>query len=527
MVIKDLIERIALNNDINNSKSIGVFGFAPLFFLLSFIWFILICSLFCRAEYCSYKYLDNPAWAEQNTIFLILSSGLFLAVAVLIYMFSRHLDNFKRTHVLFTIIYLSVLAQLLFILYFPAKQFADQDIVNRIAYEIIDNNYNAFQERGYLYQYPNNIGIAFLLSVIYRIFPQALMVPKLLNIVFSTVTSFLIFRIYEEAFPQKNTNDFALIFFSSFFPPMIMLNNLVYNDIYATTLFLGSIFNAMRFVKTENKKYLVLTGALLTLGNFLRQVGAVFLLAIIVYFVITRVPLLKSLAFFGIVLVLFRMPMFLVNNYLIETEKIPEPIGTNSIPIDMWIHMGMNDEKFGYWDDSYSLNIYSNQGKYEKEKSRQIYRMLINKKLEEKGLSNLAKVYIKKNIWLWTEGTYQAEYYGVGSWGHLYSTIATDKLDNSVLFRDSIRWTLHVINILMLSLIFIGLLECIIKKVPYLLLLPAIVVIGFIGFYTVWEIKPRYIYPIYPYMILMAYQGLSTLMDILATRIRFLSRLNS
>jgi hypothetical protein len=318
-----------------------------------------------------------------------------------------------------------------------------------------------------------------------------------------------------------------LIFFSSFFPPMIMLNNLVYNDIYATTLFLGSVFNAIRFVKTENKKYLVITGALLTIGNFLRQVGAVFLLAILAYILITRVPLLKSLAFFGIVLVLFRMPIFLVNNYLIETEKIPEPIGTNSIPIDMWIHMGMNDEKFGYWDDSYSLNIYSNQGKYDKEKSRQIYRMLINKKLKEKGLVNIAKVYIKKNIWLWTEGTYQAEYYGVGSWGHLYSTIATDKLDNSVLFRDSIRWTLHVINILMFSLIFIGLLECIIKKVPYPLLLPAIVVIGFIGFYTVWEIKPRYIYPIYPYMILMAYQGLSTLMDILATRIRFLSRLNS
>ena len=171
-----------------------------------------------------------------------------------------------------------------------------------------------------------------------------------------------------------------------------------------------------------------------------------------------------------------------------------------------------HERKFGYWDDSYSLNIYSNQGKYEKEKSRQIYRMLINKKLEEKGLSNLAKVYIKKNIWLWTEGTYQAEYYGVGSWGHLYSTIATDKLDNSVLFRDSIRWTLHVINILMLSLIFIGLLECIIKFHTYCV--PAIVVIGFIGLHCL-GIKPG-IFILFIYLILL-YQGLSTLMDILAT----------
>lgn len=385
-----------MDNDINNSRSNGIIEFIPVLFLFSFIWFILVCSMFCRAEYCSYKYYDNPAWVDQDTVFLIVSSILLLFFVVFIYITGRRLDSLNKKHVIYTIVYLSVLAQVLFILYFPVRQFADQDIVNSIAFDIIDGNFGAFQERSYLYQYPNNIGITLFLSVIYRIFPQALIAPKFLNVAFSTITSLLIYRIYHELFPQKETNDFALIIFSCFFPPMIMLNNLVYNDIYATTLFLGSIFNAMRFVKTENKKYLVLTGALLTLGNFLRQVGAVFLLAIIVYFVITRVPLLKSLAFFGIVLVLFRMPMFLVNNYLIETEKIPEPIGTNSIPIDMWIHMGMNDEKFGYWDDSYSLNIYSNQGKYEKEKSRQIYRMLINKKLEEKGLSNLAKVYIKK-----------------------------------------------------------------------------------------------------------------------------------
>ncbi len=502
-----------MKNSTKNSKSIKILEYIPVLFLLSFIWFILVCTLFCRAEYCSYKYYDNPAWVSQDTFFLIINTIFYLVIVILIYMMSRWLDRFERRKVLFTIIYLSVLTQLLFIFYFPAKQFADQDIVNNISYEIAEGNYNAFQKKGYLYQYPNNIGITLFLSVIYRLFPKTLIIPKLLNVAFSTITALLIFRIYEEIFLPKKTNNYALLIFSGFFTPMIMLNNLVYNDTYATTLFLGCVYYAIRFVKTKNSYYLVLTGILLTMGNSLRQVGAVFLLAILAYFIIKRVSLLKSLAFFGIVLILFRVPMFFMNNYLIKTGKITEPIGTNSIPIDMWIHMGMNDEKFGYWDDSYSLNIYFNQGKYDKEKSRQIYRLLISKKLKEKGLSNLAKVYMKKNIWLWTEGTYQAEYYGVGSWGHLYSTVATDRLDNSVLFRDSIRWTLHVINTLMFSLIFIGLLNCIIKKVSYPLLLPAIVIIGFIGFYTVWEIKPRYIYPIYPYLILMAYQGLCVLTD--------------
>ena len=505
---------------IKKSKSSRILGYIPVLFLLSFIWFILVCTLFCRAEYCSYKYYDNPAWGNQDTFSLIIDTTLLFVLVILIYKMGSWLDRFSRRQVLFIIVYLLVLTQLLFIFYFPAKQFADQDIVNNIAYEIIEGNFTAFQKKGYLYQYPNNIGITLFLSVIYRLFPETLIVPKLLNVAFSTVTALLVFRIYEEIFSPKKTNNYALLIFSGFFPPMIMLNNLVYNDIYATTLFLGYVFYAIKFIKTKNSNYLVLAGILLIMGNFLRQVGAVFLLAILAYFIIRRVSLLKSLAFFGIVLILFRMPMFLMNNYLIKTEKITEIIGTNSIPIDMWIHMGMNEEKFGYWDDSHSLDIYSNQGKYDKEKSRQMYRLLISKKLKEKGLSNLAKVYIKKNIWLWTEGTYQAEYYGVGSWGHLYSTVATEKLDSSVLFRDSIRWILHVINTLMFGLIFIGLFESIRKKALYPLLLPAIIVIGFIGFYTVWEIKPRYIYPIYPYLIIMAYHGLSAIKNNIMTLIK-------
>ncbi|NLX64035.1 MAG: hypothetical protein GX022_04575 [Clostridiaceae bacterium] len=513
-----------MDNDINNGRNHGIIELMPVFFLLSFIWFVLVCSLFCRAEYCSYKYYDNPAWAVQNTVLLIACSILLLFVSAFIYIISKRLDRYDKNNVFFTIIYLSVMTQLMFIICFPAKQFADQDIVNRIAHDIIDGNFEAFEEKGYLYQYPNNIGITLFLSFIYRVLPQTLIGPKLLNVAFSTITSVLIYRIYRELFPPKGTNDFALLIFSCFFPPMIMLNNLVYNDVYATSLFLASVLYALKFVKTKKTCYLIPTAILLTLGNFLRPLGAIFLLAILLFFLIKKVSALKSLAFFGIVLILFRVPLFLTDNYLVNTGKISTRIGQNSIPITMWIHMGMNDEKFGYWDDSYSLSIYINQADYDKEKSRQIYRMLISKKLKEKGLLNLAKVYLKKNIWLWTEGTYQAEYYGVGSFGHLYPTIATDTLDSSVLFRDSLRWKLHVINTLILILVFFGLMESLSKKTSYRLLLPAIVIMGFIGFYTLWEIKPRYIYPVYPYLILMAYQGLNTIMESSMIKTKILSK---
>ena len=139
-----------MDNEINNRRNNGIIEFIPVFFLLSFIWFILVCSLFCRAEYCSYKYYDNPAWVVQDTVLLILCSLLLFIAVVLIYMISKMLDKYSKYEVLFTIIYLSVMTQLMFIVYFPAKQFADQDIVNRIAHDIINGNFESFEDKGYL-----------------------------------------------------------------------------------------------------------------------------------------------------------------------------------------------------------------------------------------------------------------------------------------------------------------------------------------------------------------------------------------
>jgi hypothetical protein len=205
---------------------------------------------------------------------------------------------------------------------------------------------------------------------------------------------------------------------------------------------------------------------------------------------------------------MLKVPLVAVNTFLLREGKISEPVGKNSIPVQMWIRIGMNEKKIGYWDDSSSYIIYIRQGGFDKAKSAQIYTELIKKDIEKKGFKPILKVYIKKNAWLWTEGTYQAEYYGIGSWGYLYPTFATKIVIHNKELRDSVRWILHAINLMMLGIICAGLLRTINKRSVYPFILPAIVLLGFICFYTLWEIKPRYIYPVYPYMMLMFYYGL-------------------
>lgn len=479
----------------------------PVLLLIPFLIGVLAVSLFKRAEFCGYRFGDNPVWTQQNTILLIPTVAVMFGAFLLIRRVAVRLGRSGRSGAVRLVLYISFLVQMFFILFLPAKQFADQNAVNQIALDMINGKFTAFRKGGYLYQYPNNIGITLLLSLIYRVFPDTMLVPKLLNVAFSTLTTYLVFRIYEETHQEKDGR-YGILIIAGFFPPMIMLNNLVYNDIIAAALFAGAVLETILHVKDRKWRHMALAGIYTVTGNFLRQVGIILIIAAALYLIACRTDAIKALSYFLIVFMFCKFPIALVNHVLLSTGKITEPIGMNSIPIHMWINMGMNEKKFGYWDNSQSLNIYLRQGGWDKEKSAEIYTSMIMDTIRDKGIPRIARIYLKKNAWLWSEGTYQAEYYGIGSWGYIYPTPLTRLMQDDWVARDCVRWGLHSMNYLLLALSCAGLTSSIRSKTRYQLILPAIVLIGFIGFYTIWEIKPRYIYLTYPYLILMAYHGL-------------------
>ncbi|NMA64934.1 MAG: glycosyltransferase family 39 protein [Clostridiaceae bacterium] len=486
------------------------------YILTAFLVFVLFASMVVRAEYCSYKYRDNPAWIRQDFFSLFIFIVLLLSVYLLINRLCHRFETSERRYIISLILLCSALVQTVFILILPVKQFADQDAVNKIAVDIIHGYFGHFQKGGYLYVFPNNVGITLLLSLLYRILSVPLLLPKLLNVLCSVITSYLTFRIYEHTIGENKrseTGGYAVLIFSSFFLPAILLNNLVYNDVYATTLFLGAVLNAIKYTKSKKSRYLIYTGILILAGDFLRRLGVIFIIAITIYFILKKVRFLKAFVFLIVAAICLRLPLFAVNTYFLATDKISEPLGKNSIPVYMWINIGMGQRKFGYWDDSFSYSKYFNEGEWNKEKSSEIYKSLIKKNIESNGISGIANTYLKKNIWLWTEGTYQAEYYGIGSWGYLYTTSATKLVENNRFLRDQVRWLLHGSNFLLLFLSLTGLIDSIFRKNIYPLILPVISILGFVGFYTIWEIKPRYIFPCYPYLILLSYYGLTIIYE--------------
>ncbi|WP_236895536.1 hypothetical protein [Clostridium beijerinckii] len=192
--------------------------------------------------------------------------------------------------------------------------------------------------------------------------------------------------------------------------------------------------------------------------------------------------------------------------------------------------MGMNEDTIGYWDNMKSYNIYQRQARYNKEKSTELFKEEIKNKLSNMGFTSLSKMYYDKIIWTWTEGTYQIETFGIGNEAvsssqrvgreekvYSYNTFATELFKGDSVYRSGLLWILYVMNFLMYCFIFIRMIG-VIKEKKFDEVLLVLVFLGFIGFYVLWEIKSRYIYPTYPILIILSYMGFKDVYEFVSRR---------
>jgi 4-amino-4-deoxy-L-arabinose transferase-like glycosyltransferase len=306
------------------------------------------------------------------------------------------------------------------------------------------------------------------------------------------------------------------------------MSNFIYNDIIATAFLTSAIYFFIRFVKEKSIKYSIIASMLLSIGNYFRGVGVIVLIAAVLYILLNlkNIGIKKTITSFAIIASLFSVPGWTQNAVLQETNIVNESVNDNSAPVYMWLNMGINMHRFGFWDNSQSYNIYQRQAKYNKEKSTELFKQEIKNKLSKATFSDIANMYYKKIIWTWTEGTYQIDRYGIGNGvssnqnqrragitgSYSYTTFATDLFEGASKYRSGLLWILYVMNFLMYCFIFIRLIIGIkVKRFEEVFLV--LIILGFIGFYILWEIKSRYIYPVYPMLIILSYMGFKNTYD--------------
>jgi hypothetical protein len=496
--------------------------------LVFFIGLFMASSFFVRAKYSFSVYGDNPILEKQELGIFILVILLLILLSIALYRLSLKLNKYSKKVVIPITLLVSFAIQLGIIFAFTVLPTADSQTVLSLASNMLYNkDYSSFQTGGYLYMFPFQYSIVLYLKALLALSPDSYLVIKIFNILFTLVTTSIIYLIYKEINYKSKDNDYGVLIFAATYIPSLFMSNYIYNDIIGTAFLTTAIYFAIRFVKEKSIKYIIVSSIFLSIGNYFRGIGAIILIAAVIYILlcIIKIGFKKVAAALCIMALLFNVPGWTQNAVLQATNIVNESVTKNSAPIYMWLHMGINKDRFGFWDNSQSYNIYQRQARYNKETSTELFKKAIENKLSSATFSGLTNMYYKKIVWTWTEGTYQIDRYGVGDGGAInqnqrasikggysYTTFATNLFKGASPFRSSLLWILYVTNFLMYCFIFIRLISGI-KAKRFDEVFLVLVILGFIGFYILWEIKSRYIYPVYPLLIVLSYMGFKDAYD--------------
>ena len=439
---------------------------------------VLIFSIFVCAEY---DYDDYPYFTRKS----ILEHFLYLGIAGLIGFSILALGRMCKWNTLVAMIVFFAVS-IVYLILIPLKPFSDMGIV----WEIATNGLK--DESGYLSYYNNQIPLVIYLWVISNLFGNSILVPKIMNIVLCSITLIYTKKIWE--LYSKEKIDKKIIWFAMPFIPIIIYMNHIYNDILFTTLTIVLLYYVLLYKETIGKQTSLLASIIL-LSAFqyvIRPVGIIYIVAIAIYMLFFRRELKKTLIY-CLLSVLFIVGITTVNKTIFKIED------GKSFPVWSYIQMGINEKEFGFQDGTHSSD-------WTFDDCIQKYKTL--------GLKKVFKIFAKKIIWVWSEGTYQAERYGFGSFESEYTS------DNSIVkeIRDIRGSTIrNVINKIMKGQYYIylclALFGIILMRNKESIGILYIIICGFLIFYTIWEIKSRYIFSLYPILMVFAYAGYNKIVE--------------
>ena len=459
-----------------------------------------------------------------NIIFSIMFVLLFGVFITGLFFFLTKIKRNKTKHFFIVIAVLSVILQIMLVLFIPAGLHTDMLTVFDNAKNFLNGNFSAFNVGNYLSRYPNNIGYTLFVSGILSFFKNSILIVRLVNVIFTTLTMFYTYLLFIKMFPRFKEYSLSVYAIAFLFVPAILMNNLFYGDISSISFCVIGVYYAMRYVETSKYRYLLLSSLLIMLGNFMRGSGVIFLGAIIVYFIFQFIlsdtkPFIKLKGFVSIVVLIafFCLPVQVFDFVGLQTGIIKEPIYTHSIPIVSWVEMGIpGNGSLGRWNND-NNKIVKETG-YDKNKATDLIFAKLSDKLVEKGPIQSVVDYYDKMMYLWSDGSFEAEFYGMPTgkasknFKYLYQTPISKYINQNQDFTLILQWIFKY-SYLWLLIFASAYLIFTIKRKKFEFEIGVYLIGGFILFYLFWEIKIRYIFGVYPFLLIIALAGLSEVVD--------------
>lgn len=221
------------------------------------------------------------------------------------------------------------------------------------AQNLLQGNTSAFFGLGYFARFPHMTPYTLYLALIVKYFgANALTVVKVLNVVLSTASIYLVYIICNSIFKDYK-RPLIGAFIMSVMPSSILYVAVYCSENVAIPFYLLSIY--LFIIVINNKKnslYLLLCGLLLSVGHLFRMIAYIVLIAYVMYILIyDNEKIVKKLRNITFILVPFILLFVLVGNALVSLNITDRKLWNGSEPSNLTSAVrGSNIESGGSWN---------------------------------------------------------------------------------------------------------------------------------------------------------------------------------
>lgn len=400
---------------------------------------------------------------------------------------------------------------LFFVLLFRCGVVCDSGFLSEYAVEFMEGNYEALEGGSYLGFYPFQLGMIAFLELVYRLFgAENYLAFQFINVASILLIIHYLHKITWELFEDERIRQWEAII-SMGMLPLFLYATFVYGDVIGLVCGIGAVYYGIRYLRSDRRWYLPLSGILLMLGTIVKSNTTIFLLAFVIMLFLKMLENRKwhiLLYIIGIV-ILSQAGVWAVNSVYVHRAGIGEL--SEGAPKAAWIAMGLQEAKeidngCG-WYNGYNMDVYAGNG-YDTEKAAKESVKSIQESVKRFVHNPQHAVYYfyRKFVSQWNDPTFQSMI--VNEWYSRYS-------DRSELADFFIYGTGRKILSQLMNLYHLIVLICSVAGCVYIInnwrLERAYLLLNVFGgflFHMIWEAKGRYILGYFTLLLPIAAAGL-------------------
>ncbi|SKA79146.1 Dolichyl-phosphate-mannose-protein mannosyltransferase [Clostridium sp. USBA 49] len=339
--------------------------------------------------------------------------GIFIILICLgiIYFYKKYKNNIKyklkninNKKLLLYIVITAFILRFLWIIIVPTKPISDFKVMYEYAKEAAQGNYYGFHDYAYFARFTHDIITVLYFSLFYKMMDNPLFIVKFCNVICQTAAVYAMYLTVREILNEER----ALIsaFILAFFPPFIMYTSQTMSENMAVPLYIFSVYFFIAAIKgRKNNAYFILSGAFLSFANMFRMVGAVFVIAYIMYNII-YIGLKGGIKNSILLIIGFAIPFYLVSQSLLNANITETHLWNPKEPSITSILKGTNIEHHGmYNEEDANIPIKLN---HDPQKIKEVSKEIIIKRLTTTPKPKLIFHYIKKIAMQWGMGDFRA-----------------------------------------------------------------------------------------------------------------------